>query len=76
LTGRFCGGGKAVTDMSKEKRFVTVLEERSGLTGANKIIKDAETGVLYFFHGWGNGGGLTPLLGKDGNALVDSGRFD
>ncbi|MCL2108322.1 MAG: DUF6440 family protein [Oscillospiraceae bacterium] len=53
----------------KDKRFVTVHSE-GGLSDFSRVIKDTETGVLYLFHASGYGGGLTPLLAKDGKPLT------
>ncbi len=51
------------------KRFETVHNERS--TGC-KIIVDKETGVHYLYVSAGYGGGLTPLLDKDGKPVVNT----
>lgn len=37
-----------------------------------KIFVDLETGVNYMFYGIGYGGGLTPLLDKEGNPVIES----
>lgn len=57
--------------MKKEKRFEVLAEESVGLTRSYTIIKDTQTGVQYLFFGNGYGGGLTPLLDKDGNPIID-----
>ena len=59
--------------MSKKKnnRFQIVLEEKHGAMTNNRLLRDRETGVLYLYHAWGYGGGLTPLLGHDGKPLTD-----
>ena len=54
---------------NKEKRFVCVHSE-SRLNGANEIWVDKETGVNYFYHSAGYGGGLTPLLNRDGTPVI------
>ncbi|MFT3985967.1 MAG: DUF6440 family protein [Lachnospiraceae bacterium] len=48
-----------------------VLEEQAGMMSNNRILRDKETGILYLFHAWGYGGGLTPLLDRDGKPLID-----
>ncbi|MBR6533815.1 MAG: xylan 1,4-beta-xylosidase [Clostridia bacterium] len=53
--------------MAKEKRFIKVHSE--GL-GANEIWVDSETGVNYFYHNGGYGGGLTPLLDAFGKPII------
>ena len=53
-------------------RFETVLEETYAAAIGSKILKDRETGVLYYFHRIGTAGGLTPLLDKNGKPLLDS----
>ncbi len=55
--------------MAKEKRFKKVYSE--GL-GVNEIWVDTKTGVNYLYHNSGYGGGLTPLLDKDGKPIVTS----
>ena len=59
--------------MSKKKdnRFQIVLEEKHTMTSLNRILRDKETGVLYLYHAWGYGGGLTPLLDHDGKPLTE-----
>ena len=58
--------------MGKEKRFETVIEEATSLTGSGKkyIIRDNETGVNYLYVQNGYSGGLTPLLDADGKPYV------
>ena len=51
----------------KEKRFIKVY---SGSMGENQIFIDSVTGVNYFYHNSGYGGGLTVLLDKDGKPIV------
>lgn len=55
----------------EEKRFQIVHEESTGLTAAT-ILLDTITGVQYLFAYSGNAGGLTPLLGADGQPLIRS----
>ena len=53
----------------KEKRFIKTHSE-SGLSGASEIWVDKETGVNYLYHATGYGGGLTPLLNRDGTPVI------
>ena len=55
----------------KEKRF-EILEKQSQITATTYIIRDRETGVHYLYHANGYSGGLTPLLGSDGQPVVTS----
>jgi len=60
--------------MSKKKevnRFQIILEEKHDMMSSNRILRDNETGVLYLYHAWGYGGGLTPLLDCDGKPVTD-----
>ncbi|MDE7230354.1 MAG: xylan 1,4-beta-xylosidase [Oscillospiraceae bacterium] len=52
------------------KRFVKVYTQSNGLSGSTEVIVDLQTGVNYLFHLNGYGGGLTPLLDKDGKPIV------
>jgi len=56
----------------KENRFEIVLEEKPDMMTSQRILKDKMTGVLYFYHAWGYGGGLTPLIDIDGKPLSDT----
>ena len=53
----------------KEKRFVRIHSE-SGMQGSSEIWVDRETGVNYLVHVGGYGGGLTPLLNRDGTPVI------
>lgn len=53
--------------MKKEKRFEKIYSQSAGVM---QIWVDKETGVNYLYHNSGYGGGLTPLLGKDGNPII------
>ncbi len=55
-----------------EKRF-EILEKEGFLEGT-RIIVDTETGVQYLYVYSGYGGGVTPLLDRDGKPLLDK-RF-
>ena len=49
------------------KRFIKVHTEAMG---ENQIFVDTVTGVNYFYHNGGYGGGLTVLVDKDGKPIV------
>jgi len=49
-----------------EKRFEIIHKERLGVMRTVFILKDKQTGVQYLFVQDGYGGGLSPLLNKDG----------
>ena len=53
--------------MSKEKRFEKVYSQSMGTL---EIWVDRETGVNYLYRQSGYSGGLTVLLGKDGNPVI------
>lgn len=53
--------------MSKRFEF----SEKEGLSEGTKIIVVKETGVQYLLAHWTNVGGLTVLIDKDGNPLLD-----
>lgn len=53
--------------MSKDKRFVKIYSQSLGGT---IILVDKVTGVNYLWHSEGYGGGLTPLLNRDGTPVV------
>ncbi|MBO5210478.1 MAG: xylan 1,4-beta-xylosidase [Clostridia bacterium] len=52
---------------AKQKRFIKVYSESMG---ENQIFVDSVTGVNYFYHNGGYGGGLTVLLDADGKPVV------
>lgn len=54
----------------KEKRFVKVYDESSMSAGQFMILADRETGVHYLVTSTGYGGGVTPLLGRDGQPYI------
>ena len=54
--------------MKKEKRFVKVSCD--GAFGNNEIWVDRETGVNYFYHSGGYGGGLCVLVDREGKPIV------
>ena len=51
----------------KDKRFKLIYSETMG---TNQIFVDTVTGVNYYYHNGGYGGGLTVLLNKDGKPVV------
>lgn len=54
----------------KEKRFIKVLSEGGFASPATYILVDRQTGVNYLYASGGYGGGLTPLLNRDGTPIV------
>ena len=54
--------------MAKEKRFEKVYSQ--GSMSANEIWVDTQTGVQYFYHGGGYGGGMTVLVDAEGKPLL------
>ena len=52
-----------------DKRFIRTWKE-SNMSGASEIWVDRETGVNYLYHSVGYGGGLTPLLNRDGTPVI------
>lgn len=51
-----------------EKRFEKCYSQ--GVMGTTEIWVDRETGVQYLYHSSGYGGGLTPLLNRDGTPVI------
>ncbi|MBD5129631.1 MAG: xylan 1,4-beta-xylosidase [Ruminococcaceae bacterium] len=58
--------------MADKDRFVKTYSQLDSVLNATstQIFVDTETGVNYVFHKDGYGGGLTPLLDKDGKPVV------
>lgn len=54
--------------VKEEKRFVRVYSD--GIFGPNEIWVDRQTGVNYLVHVVSSGGGITPLLNRDGTPVV------
>ena len=54
--------------MAKEKRFVRIHTD--GAMSGNEIWVDTKTGVNYFYHSSGYGGGLTVLLDREGKPVI------
>ncbi|MCL2071056.1 MAG: DUF6440 family protein [Oscillospiraceae bacterium] len=67
----FKGKNPAQKKPIQKKRFAVILNEGLGLDSVSTIVKDTHTGVLYLYHSGGFGGGLTPLLGKDGKPQIE-----
>ena len=53
----------------KDKRFI-IKEQQGGFTIGAYVLVDKQTGVNYLFHVGGYGGGLTPLLNRDGTPVI------
>ena len=53
--------------MAKEKRFIKTYSQGGGTM---QIFVDRETGVNYLYRNAGYGGGLTPLLDREGKVVV------
>lgn len=55
----------------QEKRFEVISEEGNGLTSPTcTVLLDRNTGVQYLYVSSGYGGGLTPLLDRDGRPIT------
>ena len=54
----------------KEKRFIKVYSQASFTGPATYILVDKQTGVNYLYASSGYGGGITPLLNRDGTPVV------
>ena len=53
----------------KDERFERIYKQ-SGFSANVQIWVDKETGVNYMYMNQGYGGGLTPLLGRDGKPVI------
>lgn len=57
--------------MPKEKRFIKVYSDGGGFSGPSTcILVDKETGVNYLYAAGSYGGGITPLLNRDGTPVI------
>lgn len=57
----------------KEKRFIKTYSHGGGFSGpATYVLVDRETGVNYIYAAGSYGGGITPLLNRDGTPIVTS----
>ena len=56
--------------MAKNERFEKIYSQ--GTINVTEIWVDKETGVNYLFHasGYAGGGGLTPLLDREGKPVI------
>jgi hypothetical protein len=54
----------------KDKRFVKMLEENADFMTGTVILVDRETGVNYLYVTYGQSGGLTPLLDREGRPII------
>ena len=55
----------------KEKRFIKVYSDGGGFSGPYTcILVDRETGVNYLYAAGSYGGGITPLLNRDGTPVI------
>lgn len=55
----------------KEKRFIKVHTESGGFSGPTTyVLVDRQTGVNYLYATAGYGGGITPLLNRDGSPII------
>lgn len=52
----------------KDKRFVITYSQ--GTLDMFQVLVDRETGVNYLWHASGYGGGLTPLLDREGKPII------
>ena len=52
----------------KEKRFEVIYSQ--GAMDVQRILVDKETGVHYLQTVLSSGGGVTPLLGRDGKPVI------
>ena len=58
-------------DKKKKQRFIKTYSHGGGFSGpATYILVDTETGVNYLYVSGGYGGGITPLLNRDGTPVV------
>lgn len=55
--------------MAKDNRFERVYSQ-SSFSGSTQILVDKETGVNYIYHSSGYGGGLSPLLDREGKPVI------
>ena len=54
--------------MKNKERFEKVYSQ--GVANVTEIWVDKETGVNYMYHSSGYGGGLTPLLDREGKPVI------
>lgn len=56
--------------MAEEKRFVKIYSQGGFASNTMEIWVDQQTGVNYLYTAAGYGGGLTPLLDRDGKPVI------
>ena len=56
--------------MAEEKRFVKIYSQGGFASNTMEIWVDHQTGVNYLYTAAGYGGGLTPLLDRDGKPVI------
>ena len=61
---------KIMAKEKKDKRFIRVYTQGGFATPSMQILVDRETGVNYVYASSGYGGGITPLLNRDGTPVV------
>ena len=55
----------------KEKRFIKTYSHGGGFSGpATYVLVDKQTGVNYLYASGSYGGGVTPLLDRDGKPII------
>lgn len=65
------GRERSHTMAKKEDRFDVTVKDGNGFSGPEvSVIVDKKTGVNYLFAAYGNAGGLTVLLNRDGTPVV------
>ena len=52
-----------------EERFAVIYKQTS-INTRTEILVDTQTGVQYLFRQVGYGGGMTPLLDREGKPLI------
>ena len=55
--------------IKQKKRFIQTYTE-SSVFQETSVWVDRETGVNYLWHTSGSGGGLTPLLDREGKPII------
>jgi hypothetical protein len=70
---KFIKGGFIMFGKSTNNRFEVVYQE--GTLSGYKVIVDKATGVNYLYCWDGYGGGITPLLDRDGKPVVTSKNY-
>ena len=58
--------------MAQDKRFIKVYSQGGFTDNLMQIWVDRETGVNYLYSAYGNSGGLTVLMDRDGKPVITS----